>query len=134
MILHAVEKETRFIFSRIPQYVSGSETTRIFDARNRSGELIAFDVAEFSARHYAMYMFNFCSRDRYIPGASDLLLFELIREAKAENKRYINLGLGIDPGGTFFKRKWGGVPFVPYASCSYQCDREAMFETLLQKL
>ena len=77
----------------------------------RMRELVAFDVAEFGAKYYAIYMFNFSSKDRYIPGASDLLLSGVINQAITEQKKYINLGLGISPGVTFFKKKWGGTPF-----------------------
>jgi len=131
---HPVDEATRFIFERIPQYVSSSKTTWVFSVRNRKGNLVAFDVAEFGARHYAMYMFNLCSSDRYVPGASDLLLFEVIQQAKREDKRFINLGLGIDPGVTFFKKKWGGSPFYPYLFCRYSPSKKEALEALFQKL
>lgn len=131
---HPVDEATQLIFKKIPEYMSASNTTWIFDARNRKGELVAFDVAEFGPRHYALYMFNFSSRSRYVPGASDLLLAEVIRDAKAEHKRYINLGLGINPGVIFFKKKWGGVPFLPYSFCLYTPSRVEILETLFQKL
>ena len=79
-------------------------------------------------------MFNFSSGANYVPGASDLLLFEVIQQAEAEGKKYINLGLGINPGVTFFKEKWGGVAFLPYASCLYHPTRKEFLEALLQKL
>ena len=66
-----------------------------------------------------MYMFNFSSKDRSTPGASDLLLSEIINHARTEQKKYINLGLGINSGVTFFKTKWGGIPFLPYTFCLY---------------
>jgi hypothetical protein len=131
---HPVDEATQLIFKKIPEYMSASNTTWIFDARNRKGELVAFDVAEFGPRHYALYMFNFSSRSRYVPGASDLLLAEVIRDAKAEHKRYINLGLGINPGVIFFKKKWGGVPLLPYSFCLYTPSRVEILETLFQKL
>ena len=79
-------------------------------------------------------MFNFSSDNRYIPGASDLLLSEIIEDAKRERKRTINLGLGINPGVTFFKKRWGGVVFLPHASCLYSPLKKESLETLLQKL
>ena len=112
---HPVDEATRFIFQRIDDYLSSSKTAWIFDARNSRGELVAFDIAEFKPRDYAIYMFNFSSDTRYVPGASDLLLSEVIQQAKTEGKKYINLGLGINPGVTFFKEKWGGVVFLPHA-------------------
>jgi hypothetical protein len=131
---HPVDKATRFIFERIGGYLSSSTTAWVFDARNDKGELVAFDVAEFKPRDYAIYMFNFSSETFYVPGASDLLLSEVIKQAKTEEKKYINLGLGINPGVTFFKKKWGGVVFLPYAFYLYQPSRKENLEALLQKL
>ena len=52
----------------------------------------------------------------HVPGASDLLLREMVNLAHAEGKKTINLGLGINTGIRRFKEKWGGVPFLPYTS------------------
>jgi hypothetical protein len=131
---HPVSQETRFIFERIPGYVSSTDTAWVFDARNEAGDLVAFDVAEMGPKDYAFYMFNFTSRKHIVPGASDLLFREIIRYAQGENKRYINLGLGIDPGVIFFKEKWGGRPFLPYVSVDYAPAGEGGLEGLLQKL
>lgn len=109
-----LDEATAWIFKKIPDYVFSVPTAWLFEARNRAGELIAFDVAEFGAKYWAMYMFNFTAANRHITGASDLLLSEIINQARAEKKSKINLGLGINPGVTFFKTKWGGGPFVPY--------------------
>jgi hypothetical protein len=131
---HPVDEAASFIFNRIDEYLSSSPTARVFDARNKRDELVAFDVAEFTPKDYALYMFNFGSGARYVPGASDLLLSKVIQQAKTENKKYINLGLGINPGVTFFKEKWGGVAFLPYASCFYHLKRKENLDALLQKL
>jgi hypothetical protein len=131
---HPVDEGIRIIFERIGEYLSSSTTAWVFDARNNRGELVAFDIAEFKPRDYALYMFNYSSDALYVPGASDLLLFEVIRQARTEGKKQINLGLGINPGVTFFKKKWGGVVFLPYASCLYHPSRKENLETLLQKL
>jgi hypothetical protein len=131
---HPVDKSTRFIFQRIQDYLSSSPRAWVFNARNKRGALVAFDVAEFGSKHYALYMFNFSSTAFYVPGASDLLLSEVIQEAKTAGKSFINLGLGINPGVTFFKKKWGGVVFLPYAFCSYELSRSEEMDSLLQKL
>jgi hypothetical protein len=129
-----LEEETKFILGRIKEYISYSNESWIFNVRNKSGNLIAFDIAEFGAKDYAFYMFNFRSSSHYIPGASDLLLFEIINMARAENKRYINLGLGINSGVRFFKKKWGGIPFLPYFYCIYKPSGQEQIERLLYKL
>jgi hypothetical protein len=129
-----LEEETKFILGRIKEYISYSNESWIFNVRNKSGNLIAFDIAEFGAKDYAFYMFNFRSSSHYIPGASDLLLFEIINMARAENKRYINLGLGINSGVRFFKKKWGGIPFLPHFYCIYKPSGQERIERLLYKL
>jgi len=131
---HPVDEETRFIFRRIDAYLPTSKTAWVFDARNKSGELVAFDIAEFRPKDYAIYMFNFNSDTFYVPGASDFLLAEVIQQAKTERKKYVNLGLGINPGVTFFKKKWGGAVFFPHAYCLYRPSRKENLEALLQKL
>lgn len=131
---HPVDEATRWIFKRIPEYVSSVPTAWVFETRNKSEELVAFDIAEYGAKYYAIYMFNFSSKDRYIPGASDLLLSGVINQAITGQKKYINLGLGINPGVTFFKAKWGGIPFLSYTFCLYSPHREERLEALLQKL
>ncbi len=131
---HPVDEATSSIFGRINEYLSSSPTAWVFDARNKRDELVAFDVAEFTPKDYALYMFNFSSEARYVPGVSDLLLSKVIQQAKTEKKRYINLGLGINRGVTFFKKKWGGVPFLPYASCFYHPSGKEDLDSLLRKL
>ena len=131
---HPVDEATGFIFNRIDDYLSSSPSVRVFEARNKRDELVAFDVAEFTPKDYAFYMFNFGSDARYVPGASDLLLSGVIQEAKTTGKRFINLGLGINPGVTFFKKKWGGVVFLSHAFCLYELSRREEMDYLLQKL
>ena len=119
---------SRFIFQRLHEYAQ-CKGTLLFEARTPHGKLTAFDIADFAAREYAFYMFNFRSRKYRIPGASDLLLFHVIKRAQAEGKRYLNLGLGINGGIAFFKKKWGGMPFLDYVSCT-QKSGESLSEML----
>lgn len=131
---HRVSDATRYIFERIPQYVFSVPSARVFNARDRSGRLVAFSVAEFGAKNYAFYMFNFPSRQNYVPGASDLLLHELIKTALGEGKPFINLGLGINAGVTFFKKKYGGIPFLRYEYCLYNPEGKRTPKSMIQKL
>lgn len=131
--LRPLSDETRHIFERIPAYVASASNVRVFNARNRNGDLVAFDVAELGARHYAFYMFNFVSQERYVPGSADLLLHEVVRDARAQGKRYVNLGLGLTEGLVRFKRKWGADPFLDYACCRYRPRRPTLFDALLRK-
>jgi hypothetical protein len=129
-----LEEGTRSIFSRIPKYLCASPTAWVFSARTGHGDLSAFDIAEFPPSGYAFYMFNFRSREKNVPGASDLLLSEIVRTAQEQGKRAINLGLGIHPGVVFFKKKWGGRPFLELRSVSYEPSPSAFPESLLSKL
>ena len=131
---HPVDGAFRIIFQKLPSYLSSTSTAILFEARNREGDLVAFDIFDFWPRHYGLYMFNFSSRTRYVPGVSDLLLFEAVKHSLSQRKTYINLGLGINPGVTFFKKKWGGVPFLPYMFYSYSRSKRPALKALFQKL
>jgi hypothetical protein len=131
---HSIDKQTQFILGKIPTYLESAPTALIFEARDRDRDLVAFDVAELGPRHYAMYMFNIRSREQHVPGASDLLLSEVVQHAGAAGKAYINLGLGINPGVAFFKKKWGGVPFLSYNYVLYTPSTVQVPNTLFQRL
>ena len=104
----------RFIFEKIPDYVSSVATAEVFSARDRENRLVAFDVAELGSRDYVFYMFNFRNPERHVPGVSDLLLQKILNKASALGKRHANLGLGVNRGVRFFKEKWGGRAFLTY--------------------
>ena len=129
----SVDEATGFIFRKIDAYLSSSPTASVFEARAGDGSLVAFDIADFKPRNYAVYMFNFRSESRYVPGASDLLLSAVVQQAAAEGKKYINLGLGINPGVVFFKQKWGSEAFLPYAFRLYR-PRKGLLEMFLQAM
>lgn len=88
------------------------------EARDRKGRLAAFDLAELAARDYVFYAFNFRSRTRAVPGASDLLLHALIEDAIRAGRAYAGLGLGTTAGVTYFKTKWGGTPHLDHVGCT----------------
>jgi hypothetical protein len=128
-----LDDASRLIFQRLPKYTK-YETALVFEARNACGNLVAFDIAEFGAKNYAFYMFNFRSHKHIIPGASDLLLSHVIEHAQVGGKRYLNLGLGINEGITFFKKKWGGVPFLEYTACKQELKKGESLSEMLDGL
>jgi hypothetical protein len=130
---HPLDDAMRFIFEHVSTYAQ-CETAVVFEARNTHGKLIAFDIADFGARQYAFYMFNFRSHKHHVPGASDLLLKHIIERAQAEGKRYLNLGLGIDAGITFFKKKWGATQFLQCVSCAQECQPQQSMGGLFDQL
>ena len=130
---HKVTEEQRLIFERIPKYLARSKTARLLEARQESGILVAFSITDIGSANYAFYLFNFRSNKENVPGASDLLFHEIVSLAQDEGKKFINMGLGINPGIRRFKQKWGGVPFFPYTSCSVR-RQPVQMEALLDKL
>jgi hypothetical protein len=124
--------DQRRIFREIPRYLSRSGTARLLEAR-RGRELVAFDVLDLGSARTAFYLFNFRDPGVNVPGASDLLLREMVELAGKEGKTVLNLGLGVTPGIRRFKEKWGGEPHLPYASATVQRKREAT-GSLLRKL
>lgn len=129
---HSLDDATRFIFRRVSEYAKCASAL-VFNARTRDRDLVAFDIAEFGAREYVFYMFNFRSSKHAIPGVSELLLASVIAQARTDGKRYINLGLGIDPGITFFKKKWGATPFLGHVTCTQEIRPRASWDDVFDR-
>lgn len=128
---HKVSEETRHIVGKIPEYLASSNTATLLNARNKEGALVAIDVADYGSKDYAFYMFNFTSRKNYTPGASDLLFSEVIAQARKQGKRFINMGLAVHEGIAFFKKKWGGLPFLNHEFILYKTAQAGIIESLL---
>lgn len=107
--------EQKYIFKHINRYLKNSKTARLIEAR-KENRLVAFSIFDMGSLNYAFYLFNFRSQKVNVPGASDLLFKEMVNLAQSDDKKAINLGLGIHSGIRRFKEKWGGVPFLPYSS------------------
>ena len=127
------DKGTRFIFQRLSAYAQ-TENVQLYEARDARGRLVAFDLADFGAGKYAFYMFNLRDSKQHIPGVSDLLLSHIIERAREQGKRYLNLGLGINSGVAFFKKKWGAVPFQPYNAWEQKNSEQAPWWDALDQL
>lgn len=106
--------EMAMIFRNLSAYVDMCSHAVVLSARNLNGKIVAFDIIDTFSSTYAFYMFNIRSKEDYVPGTSDVLFEEMINIAEKEQKRFINLGLGINEGVRFFKEKWGGRPFLSY--------------------
>ena len=109
---------TRHIFGRVSRYVRSSSEALLFSARDASGRLLAMAVGDYSALSTAFYMFAF-RQDDCPPGVSDALLRALADEAERRGQTTLNLGLGIDGGIAFFKKKWGAFPAMPHLETSW---------------
>jgi hypothetical protein len=127
-----VEEGTRMIFAKIGDYLSSVSTAWVFEARDSEGRLAGFDVADFAAQDYAFYLFNFRARPSPVAGTSDLLLQALIREGQELGKSFVNLGLGINEGVAFFKKKWGGRPFLRHEVILFSPSRPSFWESIFE--
>ena len=108
----------RHIHARLPQYLASSPDVLLFAARTGEGRLAAFCIGDFTGLVTAFYLFAFRSPTAP-PGSADLALAALAAEGEARGHALLNLGLGINEGVRFFKKKWGAVPALPYVECSW---------------
>lgn len=111
---------TRRIYEKLSRYLGESPGSLMVSARLADGRLAAFSVGEYAGLHTAFYMFAFRDAAVAPPGATDLLLSRLLDEAQERGHRRMNLGLGVNEGIGFFKRKWGAVPFLPYVQTTWE--------------
>ena len=129
---HSFNRQQKYLFKQIPQYLKASDSAVLFEAR-REKELVAFNIVDLGAADYAFYLFSFRSSKINVPGASDLLFFEMVNLAHTKGKKAVNLGLGVNAGIRRFKKKWGGVPFLKYFSILVD-NREVDVGRLAKKL
>jgi hypothetical protein len=111
---------TRHIFKNLPRYLAQSPSSLLVSARLAGGRLAAFSVGEYAGLTTAFYMFSFRDPGIAPPGAADLLLAQLLEEAGARGHTQMNLGLSVNEGIGFFKRKWGAAPFLPYVQSTWE--------------
>jgi hypothetical protein len=112
---HSFNRQQKYLYKHIPQYLKASDTAVLFEAR-RQNKLVAFNIVDLGAADYGFYLFSFRSGKINVPGASDLLFHEMVKLAHSEGKKTVNLGLGVNAGIRRFKEKWGGAPFLNYSS------------------
>lgn len=111
---------TRRIYGKLSRYLAESPGSLMVSARLSDGRLAAFSVGEYAGLHTAFYMFAFRNAEIAPPGATDLLLCRLLEEAQERGHKRMNLGLGLNEGIGFFKRKWGAEPFLPYVQTTWE--------------
>lgn len=110
---NSLDDGLRYIYAHLTEYLKIARHALLFSARDVQGKLAAFAIGDYSAMGTAFYMFAF--RDEGAPpGTADLLLAEILREAGERGCIRVNLGLGIDKGIEFFKKKWGATEYLPY--------------------
>ncbi len=110
--MHARVQE---LYARTPQALrSGAGQIRLLDAVCPDGCIAASLLLDYSPQKFTSYILGAHSRENYVPHAADLLFWEMLRRSRALNKRFIHLGLGVNPGILRFKLKWGAKAYLPY--------------------
>jgi MoaA/NifB/PqqE/SkfB family radical SAM enzyme len=126
---------TRHIFGQLGRYIETSDgSTVVSGCCPADGRLAVFAVGEFTPLATAFFMFCFRNPERAPPGSSDLMLSELLGEARRRGQTRMNLGLGVNAGIEFFKRKWGAEPFLPYVEVSWNVVPQGMLSRLRRRL
>lgn len=130
------------VYAALPMYVAlgndaiGGANVCLLSARLRGGGLAGFTLGDLSGLRMAFYMFAF--RDAEAPpGTADLLLSRLMERATDFGHERMNLGLGINAGISFFKKKWGARPLAPYIETSWSLEsgprRQGLFASIRRR-
>jgi hypothetical protein len=113
---------------KMPEYVSHSSNSIVLNAWDYKDNLTAFYIVDLWAKNFSTYVIGCHSKINYVPGASDLLFFEMIKKSKEYAKNYIHLGLGVNKGIRQFKKKWGGIPSHKYEMCELVMRKPSIFD------
>jgi hypothetical protein len=123
------ERVKKLLF-KMPEFVVCSDTALVLNAWDKANKLVAFYIVDLEAKRFSNYIIGCHSKKNYVLGASDLLLFELIRLSQEYDKLFIHLGLGVNDGIRRFKVKWGAIPTRRYEMCELALKKPSLFETL----
>lgn len=119
---------------RMWDYMAGAKDGLVLNAWDRHGRLAAFFVVDFAPKDFATYIIGCHSKKDYVPGASDLLVSEMIKLATESGKRFIHLGTGVNAGIRLFKEKWGGIPTRPYELCELVLRKPSVLAALVRAI
>jgi len=123
------ERVKRLLF-KMPEFVTDSDLAFVLNAWDKANKLTAFYVVDLEAKRFSNYIMGCHSKQNYVRGASDLLLFELINLSLEYDKSYIHLGLGVNAGIRRFKAKWGAVPTRRYEMGELALKKPSIMDTL----
>ena len=113
---------TRHLFRHIGPYVEAVPDALLFAARDCEGALQGFAVGDYTALGTVFHLFAFRAPESP-PGTADALLDALAAEGIRRGHTLLNLGLGINPGIVFFKRKWNATILRPHVETSWAVQR-----------
>ncbi len=118
------------LFTHIAAFVMNAQAAWVLNAWTDDSKLSAFYVIDLTPTHFSIYVIGGHSKRHYVPWASDLLFHKMIELSKDHDKASIHLGLGVNQGIRQFKKKWGGVPFLPYHSCDIMVRGPSFLESI----
>ena len=124
------DRVERLLF-KMPEFLGGADKAFVLNAWDPANKLTAFYVVDLEAKGFSNYIIGCHSKKNYVLGASDLLLFELIKLSLEYHKPYIHLGLGVNTGVRRFKEKWGAVPTRRYEMCEIVLKKPTLFDSIL---
>ena len=124
------DTRVRELLLKMPHYVAAAQSAFVLNAWDTNKNLAAFYVIDLAAKNFTNYIIGCYSKKHYVRGASDLLLYELIKLSKEQSKNYIHLGLGVNRGIRRFKEKWGAKPTRRYQMCELVIKRSLIWEVI----
>jgi hypothetical protein len=120
----------RRLLLKMPDYVGRARKSLVINARTEDGKLAAFYVVDPAPADFATYVIGCHSRENYVPGASDLVFYDMVRISREYGKSYIHLGLGVSAGIRRFKEKWGGRCGRSYEMCEMALRKPSILEAI----
>lgn len=112
------------LYAKTPEAMAAAPSLRLLSAYTQNNELAAALLLDLQPANFISYIIGAHSRVNYTPHATDLLFAEMLKLARAENKAFIHLGLGVNDGISRFKQKWGAKPGLPYLLAQWEESQE----------
>ncbi|UCF84819.1 MAG: hypothetical protein JSV50_04095 [Desulfobacteraceae bacterium] len=116
---------------KTPEYFDNDGNAMVLNAWDQEENLSAFYIVDLEPEDFSTYVIGCHSKKDYVPGASDLLLFETVRLSEERGKKYVHLGLGVNEGIRRFKMKWGSQPTLKYEMCELVLKKPSIRDTIL---
>ncbi|MEG2172519.1 MAG: TraB/GumN family protein [Desulfovibrionaceae bacterium] len=135
----ALQAAVRELFARTPYLLAGTNSPLwLLNAWDAQGHLAACLLMDYSAAAFSAYIIGAHSKIHYTAHATDVLFAAMLEESRRRGQDFVHLGLGVHAGIVRFKRKWGGVPTLPYVLAAWQekpaqakdIDSRTLFKTL----
>jgi hypothetical protein len=121
----------RQLLFKMPRYVGYASNCVVLNGWDKRNNLAAFYIVDLAAKDFSTYVIGCHSKKNYVPGASDLLFFEMIKISTEYEKNYIHLGLGVNKGIRQFKEKWGGRPTRRYEMCELVLRKPSILDAIM---